>query len=62
MAEYVMEAKVRLRILDAEDEYDGWNLAMDFFTSGLSHLVYSDDPDDDHYEIENCQVLTFKEG
>ena len=31
MAEYIMEARVRLRILDAEDDYDGWDRALEFF-------------------------------
>lgn len=61
MAEYVMEAKIRLRIKDVEDEYDGWERAMEFLGQGLNHLAYSEDPDDDHYEIENSQILTFKE-
>ena len=31
MAEYIMEAKIRLYIRDVEDEYDGWNKAIEFF-------------------------------
>lgn len=61
MADYVMEARIRLRIRDVEDEYDGWERAMEFLGQGLNHLAYSDDPDDDHYEIEDAKVLTFKE-
>lgn len=61
MADYVMEAVVRLRIREVKDEYDGWDRAMEFFGQGLNHLAYSSDPDDDHYEIEECKVLTFKE-
>lgn len=61
MAEYVMEARIRLRIKDVEDEYDGWDRAMEFFTLGLNHLASSDDPNDDHYEIEDCKVITFEE-
>ncbi len=61
MANYIMEAIVRLRIKDVEDEYDGWDRAMEFFGHGINHLAYSDDLNDDHYEIEDCRVLTFKE-
>jgi hypothetical protein len=61
MADYVMEARIRLRVISVEDEYEGWDRAMEFFQQGLNHLAYSDDPNDDHYEIEECQVLTFKE-
>ena len=61
MAEYIIEAKIRLHIRDVEDEYDGWNKAMEFFQQGLNNLAYSDDPEDDHYQIDDCQVLNFKE-
>lgn len=61
MADYILEARIRLQVINVEDEYEGWNRAMEFFQQGLNHLAYSDDPDDDHYEIEECQVLTFKE-
>ena len=61
MAEYIIEAKIRLRVKDAEDKYDGWDKAMEFLGQGLHYLAYSDDPEDDHYEIEDTQVLTFTE-
>lgn len=61
MADFVMEAVVRLRVINVEDEYEGWDRAMEFFGQGINHLAYSDDPNDDHYEIEDCRVMTFKE-
>ena len=61
MADYVMEAVIRLRVKDVEDEYDGWEKAMEFFSQGLEYLACSSDPDDDHYEFEERKVLTFKE-
>ena len=61
MAEYIMEAKIRLHIRDVEDEYDGWNKAMEFFQQRLNSLAYSDDPEDDHYEIERVDFLSFEE-
>ena len=61
MAEYIMEAKVRLHIRDVENEYDGWNKAMEFFQQGLNSLAYSDDLEDDHYEIERVDFLSFME-
>ena len=57
MAEYIMEAKIRLHIRDVEDEYDGWNKAMEFFQQGLNNLAYSDDLED----VDDCQVLNFQE-
>lgn len=61
MADYVMEAVVRLRVINVEDEYEGYDRALEFFHAGLNHLAYSDDTDDDHYEIEECRIMTFKE-
>ena len=61
MAEYIIEVKVCLRVRDVEDEYDGWNKAMEFFQQGLNSLAYSDDPEDDHYEIERVDFLSFEE-
>ena len=61
MAEYIIEAKICLRVRDVKDEYDGWNKAMEFFQQGLNSLAYSDDLEDDHYEIEDCKVLNFEE-
>ena len=61
MAEYIVEAKVCLRVRDVKDEYDGWNKAMEFFQQGLNSLAYSDDPEDDHYEIERVDFLSFEE-
>ena len=52
MAEYIMEARMRLRIKDAEDEYEGRELGETFFTLGLQSLAMSTDLEDDHYEVE----------
>ena len=62
MVEYIIEAKVCLRVRDVKDEYDGWNKAMEFFQQGLNSLAYSDDPEDDHYEIERVDFFSFEEG
>lgn len=61
MAEYIMEARVRLRVLDAEDDYEGRQLGEDFFSIGLQSLAMSTDMDDDHYEIERVDFLSFRE-
>lgn len=61
MAEYIMEARVRLRILDAEDEYEGRELGESFLTLGLQSLAMSSDLDDDHFEIEGVNFLSFEE-
>lgn len=61
MAEYIMEARIRLRIKDAEDEYEGREMGENFLTLGLQSLAMSDDPDDDHFEIEGVNFLSFEE-
>lgn len=61
MSEYIMEARVRLRILDAEDDYEGRQLGEDFFTVGLQSLAMSSDMDDDHFEVERVDFLLFRE-
>lgn len=61
MAEYIMEARIRLRIKDAEDDYEGRQLGEDFFSVGLQSLAMSTDMDDDHYEIERVDFLSFRE-
>ena len=61
MAEYIMEARVRLRILDAEDDYEGRQLGEDFFSIGLQSLAMSSDLDDDHFEIEGVNFFSFEE-
>lgn len=61
MAEYIMEARIRLRIKDAEDEYEGRELGESFLTLGLQSLAMSSDLDDDHFEIEGVNFLSFEE-
>lgn len=61
MAEYIMEARIRLRIKDAEDDYEGRQLGEDFFSIGLQSLAMSTDMDDDHYEIAKVDFLLFRE-
>ena len=61
MAEYIMEAKIRLRIKDAEDEYEGRELGENFLTLCLQSLAMSSDLDDDHFEIEGVSFLSFEE-
>lgn len=50
--DYLLEATVKLRIKNVEDEYEAAALGEAFFSEGLASLAYSDDEDDDHYEIE----------
>ena len=61
MSDYIMEAKIRLRIKDAKDEYEGQEMGESFLTLGLQSLAMSDDPDDDHFEIEGVNFLSFEE-
>ena len=61
MAEYVMEARICLRIKDVEDEYEGREMGENFLTLGLQSLAMSDDPNDDHFEIEGVNFLSFEE-
>ena len=61
MAEYIMEARIRIRIKDVEDEYEGREMGENFLTLGLQSLAMSDDPNDDHFEIEGVNFLSFEE-
>ena len=61
MAEYIMEARIRLRIKDVEDEYEGREMGENFLTLGLQSLAMSDDSNDDHFEIEGVNFLSFEE-
>ena len=61
MSDYIMEARIRLRIKDAEDEYEGREMGENFLTLGLQSLTMSNDPDDDHFEIEGVNFLSFEE-
>lgn len=56
MSDYTFEAIVRLRVKDEEDFIEAAERAEEFFYQGLSSLAYSDDPDDDHYEIEGVNI------
>lgn len=55
MADYTFEAVVRLRVKNVEDPYEAAQLAEEFFSVGLDNLAYSDDEDDNHYEIEEVR-------
>lgn len=56
MADYIIEAIVRLRVKDVEDFMEAGEYAEDFFFNGLADLAYSDDPTDDHYGIESVKI------
>ena len=56
MADYIIEATVKLRVKDADNFIDAAELAEEFFGIGLENLAYSDDEDDDHYEIEGVKI------
>ena len=56
MADYTFEAIVRLRVKDVEDFIEAAELAENFFSLGLANLVYSDDDDDDHFEIDGVNI------
>ena len=49
--EYTIDIKLRLRIKDVEDEIEAENY-IDQFQGGIYELIYSSDPDDDHYEFD----------
>ena len=57
MADYIADVRLRLRIKNVKDEYDAMQYAEQFLFEGLADLAYSDDENDDHYEIENVSFL-----
>ena len=56
MADYTFEAIVRLRVKDVEDFIEAAELAENFFSLGLANLAYSDDENDDHFEIDGVNI------
>ncbi len=56
MADYTFEAIVKLRVKDVEDFMEAAEYAEDFFHAGLANLAYSDDLEDDHYEIDAVKI------
>ena len=65
MADYIFTAKVRLRVKDEKDYLDAAERAAEFFSLGLQSLAYSDDEDDDPYEIIDAAIdwgATVKNG
>lgn len=49
--EYTIDIKLRLRVKDVEDEIEAESY-IDDFTGGIYDLIYSSDPEDDHYEFD----------
>lgn len=57
MADYIADVRLQLRIKNVKDEYDAMQYAEQFLFEGLADLAYSDDENDDHYEIESVSFL-----
>lgn len=54
MAEFIVPVKIKIRIKDIdEDELEQY---ISDFQFGLSELFSSSDADDDHFEIDSCDV------
>ena len=54
MAEFIVPIHLKLRLKDIdEDELEQY---ISDFQFGLSELFSSSDPDDDHFEIDTCDV------
>ena len=54
MAEFIVPIKLKVRIQDIdEDELEQY---ISDFQFGLSELFSSSDPEDDHFEIDTCDV------
>ena len=54
MVEFVVPIHLKLRLKDIdEDELEQY---ISDFQFGLSELFSSSDPDDDHFEIDTCDV------
>lgn len=54
MAEFIIPINLKLRLKDIdEDELDQY---ISDFQYGLNELFSSSDPDDDHFEIDECNI------
>ena len=61
MADYIADVRLQLRIKDVEDDDEAMLYAEQFLYDGLASLVYSSDPDDDHYSIERVNFMALNE-
>ena len=57
MADYIADVRLRLHIKNVKDKYNAMQYAEQFLFEGLADLAYSDDENDDHYEIESVAFL-----
>ena len=54
-SEYTINVKLKLRIVDAQDEYHASEL-IDSFLYGVSEMCYSSDEHDDHYRLDGAEI------
>lgn len=55
--DYIADVRLQLRIKNVKDDNEAEEYARQFLYEGLADLAYSDDEDDDHYEIESVNFL-----
>lgn len=58
--DYLIDIKFQLLVKEAEDVDEAISYAEDFLI-GVNELSYSDDENDDHYEIRRAQIVSVKE-
>ena len=63
MKSYQIDIHIKLKIKNVEDEYEASQYIDEFAAIGLDSLCYSDDENDDHYELMGSVVdyCTFRE-
>ena len=54
MAEFIVPIRLKVRIQDIDE--DALEQYISDFQFGLSELFSSSDPEDDHFEIDTCDV------
>ena len=54
--DYLINLKLKLHLKNVKDQYEALSYAEDFASFGLESLCYSDDEDDDHYELMGCEI------
>lgn len=58
--DYLIDIKFQLLIKEMENVDEAISYAEDFLI-GVNELSYSDDENDDHYEIMRAQIISVKE-
>lgn len=61
MADYIITARIMLRVKNVKDDYEAYEFGENFLTLGLESLAMSTDDEDDHFEIEGVKILNMEQ-